>query len=61
MHSLQTRIINKPMGPFSSPGGKFFNGPCDTSIANTLQACTDIGPTRAHVPGDRNGGSWQLR
>jgi hypothetical protein len=30
-------------------GNKFFNGPCDTSIANTLQACTDIGHTRALV------------
>jgi hypothetical protein len=50
MHSLQTRIINKPMVPFSSPCGKFVNGPCDTSIAlNTMQACTDIGHTRAPV------------
>jgi hypothetical protein len=50
MHSLQTRIINKPMVPFPSPCGKCFNGPCDTSIAlNAMQACTDIGHTRAPV------------
>jgi hypothetical protein len=50
MHSLQTRIINMPMVPFSSPCGTLFNGPCDTSIAlNTMQACTDVGHTRAPV------------
>jgi hypothetical protein len=50
MHSLQTIIINKPNVPFSSRSGKFFNGPCDTSSAlNTMQACTDIGHTRAPV------------
>jgi hypothetical protein len=35
---------------FLSPCGKLFNGPCDKSIAlNTMQACTDIGHTRAPV------------
>jgi hypothetical protein len=50
MHLLQTRIMNEPMAPFSSPCEKFLNGPCDTSIASkAMQACTDIGHTRALV------------
>jgi hypothetical protein len=47
MHSLQTRIINKPMVPFSSPCGKFLMAHC--IALNTMQACTDIRHTRAPV------------
>jgi hypothetical protein len=40
---------NLPVEYYQQAHGKRFNGPCDTSIANTLQACTDIGHTRALV------------
>jgi hypothetical protein len=41
--------------------GKFFNGPCDTSIAvDFMQACIDIGHTHAPVETAMEG-SWQLR
>jgi hypothetical protein len=32
------------MVPFSSPSEKFFNGPCQTNLATTLQACLGVDP-----------------